>query len=150
MNFLKESDEFKLEALIEENILGLDINEFLEVALRNNNKRQFLFVSRLLGKHLACKPKKMQELGKLLVEAYLKKCGKRIGEGATIIAFAETATALGHKFFEAFQGDTEFIHTTREEIEGMKRIEFIEEHSHAVNHYLVFEGLKKFKENDKP
>ncbi len=148
MNFLKESKEFKLEALIEENTLNLDINEFLEVALRNNSKREFLFIAKLLGKHLACKPERMQELGKLLVSAYLKKCDISLGKGATIIAFAETATALGHSFFEAFCEDSEFIHTTREELDGIKRMEFIEEHSHAVNHYLYYDNLKSFKEND--
>jgi len=53
----------------------------------------------------------------------------------TIIGFAETATALGHGFFEKFAGDVQYVHTTREHLVNFEPVIcFAEEHSHASSH----------------
>ena len=40
----------------------LEVNELFGIAERKNNpKRQFLFVSKILGKHLEVSPQKMQQ-----------------------------------------------------------------------------------------
>ena len=67
--------EFSLSINIADNPLNLNINDYLEVALRNNKKRRFLFVSKTLGKHLKVAPEKVDELGKTLAKAYIKKFG---------------------------------------------------------------------------
>lgn len=134
---------------INENPLNLDIEDFLEIGVRNNKKRRFLFISKVLGKHLACKPTKMDELGKLLVDAYNIKTRANDGiNNGTVIAFAETGTGLGHSFFDYIDGDYEFIHTTREKVEGLDKLEFLEEHSHATDQILYYGRLNKFKEKN--
>jgi orotate phosphoribosyltransferase-like protein len=130
---------------ITENPMDLDINDFLDIAIRNNKKRRFLFVSKNLGKHLACKPSKMDELGKMIVDMYNKTVEPSCG---TVIAFAETGTGLGHSFFDYINGDYEFVHTTREEVKSFKKLEFLEEHSHATDQNLYYDNLVQFKSGD--
>ena len=59
---------FQCDIDLKENPLDLDMKEFFNVALRQNKKRRFLFVSRVLGKHISVDPKKCLELGELLVK----------------------------------------------------------------------------------
>ena len=130
---------------IKENILDLNIEDFLEIAVRNNEKRRFLFVSKVLGKHIACRAKDMDNLGKLIVEAYNKKRNPTKG---VVISFAETGTAIGHSVFNYMENDYEFLHTTREVVEGFENLDFLEEHSHATNHNLYFNKIKNFQEGE--
>ena len=45
----------------------LEVNELFDIAERkNNSKRQFLFVSKILGKHLEVSPQTMQQTYYLL------------------------------------------------------------------------------------
>ena len=127
---------------IKENILDLNIEDFLEIAVRNISKRRFLFVSKLLGKHLPCKPEDMDNLGKLIVEAYNRK---RNSSSGVVISFAETGTAIGHSVFDYIEGDYEFIHTTREKIDNLSTLDFLEEHSHATNHNIYIDNLHNLK-----
>ena len=126
---------------------GVSAGELFDTAKRdNNNKRKFLFVNKVLGKHTPVKPSKIIKYGSLI--SRLHDSG---GDNSKIlvIGFAETATALGNIVFEDLareriklgrQEDIRFIHTTREEIEvdgngnKLDYIEFREEHSHAVAH----------------
>lgn len=144
MNYLN----FKCDINIEDNPLNLNIDDYLKVGIRNNPKRRFLFVSKVLGKHLACKPEIMDEIGELIVEVYnTKNTGLKDNKG-TVISFAETGTALGHSVFNYLDGDYEFIHTTREKVDEYKRLEFLEEHSHATDHNLYFEELENINYGD--
>lgn len=137
---------FKCDFNIIENPLNLKINDFLDIAVRNNPKRRFLFVSKPLGKHLPCKAEKMDELGKLIVEVYNSK--KISTKSGTVISFAETGTAIGHSVFDYIEGDYEFIHTTREIVEEYKSLDFLEEHSHATDHKLYFNNLESIKNGE--
>lgn len=138
--------KFNCDINITDNPLDLNLDDYLEIAVRNNPKRRFLFVSKVLGKHLACKADDMDDLGRLIVEAYKKK--NINGSNGTVISFAETGTAIGHSVFDYLEGDYEFIHTTREVVEGYKSLEFLEEHSHATDHNLYFENLETLQSGE--
>lgn len=144
MNYL----DFKCDFYIEDNPLDLDINEYLEIAIRNNTKRRFLFISKNLGKHLPIDPKKCDELGRLLVEAYNKRFLSNERENQMVIGFAETATSISHSFYNFLNEANYFIHTTREEILSSEKIEFLEEHSHASEHNLYIDNLKNIDKVD--
>lgn len=137
---------FNCDINITDNPLSLDIDKFLDMAVRNNPKRRFLFISKPLGKHLACKPSDMDELGELIVQVYKTK--NIDTKSGTIISFAETGTAIGHSVFDYLEGDYEFIHTTREVVDGCKSLEFLEEHSHATDHKLYFENLRNLEDGE--
>ncbi|ENY8962251.1 phosphoribosyltransferase family protein [Clostridioides difficile] len=143
---MKNCLNFNCEIDIIDNPLNLELNDFLDVGIRNNSKRRFLFISKKLGKHLACKPSEMDNLGKLMATIYNEK-NKEESNG-TVIAFAETGTAVGHSFFDYLCGDYEFIHTTREQFDDLENLEFLEEHSHATNQNLYFGMLNNFKFGD--
>ena len=143
---MKNCLNFNCEIDIIDNPLNLELNDFLDVGIRNNSKRRFLFISKKLGKHLACKPSEMDNLGKLMAKIYNEK-NKEESNG-TVIAFAETGTAVGHSFFDYLCGDYEFIHTTREQFDELENLEFLEEHSHATDQNLYFGMLNNFKFGD--
>lgn len=143
---MKNCLNFNCEIDIIDNPLNLELNDFLDVGIRNNSKRRFLFISKKLGKHLACKPSEMDDLGKLIATIYNEK-NKVISNG-TVIAFAETGTAIGHSFFDYLCGEYEFIHTTREQFDELENLEFLEEHSHATDQNLYFGMLNNFKSGD--
>ncbi|MDR0879224.1 MAG: phosphoribosyltransferase family protein [Clostridioides sp.] len=158
---MKNCLNFRCDFTITDNPLNLNIDDYLEIGVRKNKKRRFLFISKQLGKHLACRPSEMDELGKKLALVYNNNIMDKYVEpeesdfntrnfnnvnSGTIISFAETSTALGHSFFDNIVGDYEFIHTTREKIDSIDRIEFLEEHSHATEQNLYSEGLERFSE----
>jgi hypothetical protein len=152
-------DSIETEVEVSENPYLLPIEELFTMAARINKKRSFLFVSKVLGKHLPIDPNKGLLTAALLGARYLEtvksidsfdtislltsfKGGKTYQSKAfipeqfhpVVIGFAETATALGHAFFDCFHS-AEYFHTTREEIIGVNpKITFEEEHSHATSH----------------
>ncbi|MBM7654829.1 phosphoribosyltransferase family protein [Neobacillus cucumis] len=156
-----------------ENPYHIPINELFTMAARINKKRSFLFVSKVLGKHLPITPEKGLLVAALLGARYIEKikgfeCKEKerllssflkggpysscpfIPESINpvIIGFAETATALAHAFFDCFKS-AEFFHTTREEIYRERPvITFEEEHSHATSHrcYVPLEMINHQRE----
>ena len=119
----------------------------------NNKKRNFLFISKLLGKHLAVKPDVVKATGFLLsslkynfnnnsfVDCIKNNCKPEYSNHAKdsdvlVIGFCETATALGLSVAASIDGAT-YIATTREPICNIKQlVTFEEEHSHASTHYM--------------
>lgn len=153
-------DLFNAQIEITQNRYQLPLDDFFTMAARVNKKRSFLFVSKLIGKHIPVKPNKSLLASALLAATYYEdEMGERYqGErklleqflGDTedyepaafipssasplIIGFAETATALGHAFFDCFQ-QAEYFDTTREMLgDTQPVITFEEEHSHATSH----------------
>lgn len=160
-------DRLQVEVSVTSNPYQLELDHLFQMAARINKKRGFLFVSKLLGKHipvnaalslssgavLGClyesiilnKPNTVpaaelrnafdniesaNALYKRLMDSKIK-----VDEPTLFIGFAETATALGHSMFDAFEGNVAFLHTTREQIDYLTSlINFEEEHSHAVSH----------------
>jgi len=120
------------------------MDDFFEMAARINPKRSFLFVSKVLAKHLPCKAEALLSKGADLANAYvnaqrLKKseAGRFFVEAPTLfVGFAETATGLAQAVYECFEGNCLYCHTTRDVIEGLEGISFQEEHSHATDHWL--------------
>ncbi|WHY65421.1 phosphoribosyltransferase family protein [Neobacillus sp. SuZ13] len=166
-------DSIETEIEVTENPYELSIQELFTMAARINKKRSFLFVSKVLGKHLPINPHKglltaallgarylemvqgikYVETEKLLTSFYREELYKSkafVPEHVcpVVIGFAETATALGHAFFDCFQ-NAEYFHTTREEIKQLRpEITFEEEHSHATSHrcYVPLEMIQNGRE----
>ncbi len=103
-----------------------------------NKKRNFVLVNKVQGKHYPCSPK--------LIEAAVNQLVRKAdvcSEHVVLIAFAETATALGCMAAEilAKENDVFLITTTREEVYG-SIVSFEEEHSHATNQQLAIDSLR--------
>ncbi|WP_449622922.1 phosphoribosyltransferase family protein [Robertmurraya sp. Marseille-Q9965] len=166
-------DELKVEVKIQQNVYGIPLEDLFLMAARINKKRAFLFVSKVLGKHIPIQPAKGILVGSLLAARYLEErsvnqqditstllsqfmMDKRNSHETSfikdmnpiVIGFAETATALGHAFFEAFK-EADYFHTTREWLDDVEPvITFEEEHSHATSHraYIKKELLNNSRE----
>lgn len=107
--------------------------DLVEIAKReNNNKRKYLVVNRLQGKHIPVSPSKaftmFDELAELVGNCYED-------ERLLLVGFAETATAIGSAL--AIKLNTYYMQTTRENIEGVEYLYFSESHSHATEQKLV-------------
>ncbi|MBI0576038.1 phosphoribosyltransferase family protein [Neobacillus cucumis] len=152
-------DTIEVEVEVNENPYSLPVEDLFTMAARINKKRSFLFVSKVLGKHLPIDANKGLITAALLAARYLEsvkgvKCpdtphlldkfirNEPLSGSAfipssirpVVIGFAETATALGHAFFDSFKS-ADFFHTTREILVGREpEITFEEEHSHATSH----------------
>lgn len=166
-------DAIQVQIEVIENPYELAVEELFIMAARINKKRSFLFISKVLGKHLPINPKKGLAASALLAARYMESvkgldCSLResllnsflkdapFEQGRfipghinpVVIGFAETATALGHAFFDCFE-QADFFHTTREELIGrFPVITFEEEHSHATSHrcYIPLELIENERE----
>jgi hypothetical protein len=109
------------------------LKQLVEFGSRNNKKRGFLFVSRVLGKHLPTKPSVMKECYRELSAVLQREIAR---DSYTIfIGFAETATALGQGVFEMMDMPNSFyIHSTRFKTSRDVMLNFYEEHCHAPSH----------------
>lgn len=143
MNYLN----FNCNIEIKDNPLNLNIADYLDIALRNNNKRRFLFISKSLGKHMPISPQKIDELGELIARVYKLRYEKYRNHRQIVIGFAETATCLSHSFFNYLDSVEFFTHTTREKM-NLGGLEFQEEHSHATDQNLYIDDLQNVHELD--
>ncbi len=105
------------------------VADLLDVGSRQNPKRPFVFVSKVLGKHIPCSPARMRQAQETLAA--------ELGpEPALVIGMAETATGLGEGVFTAWQALTGapglYIATTRYPMRGCEAVSFTESHSHAT------------------
>ena len=127
-----------------------DWSELLDLAVRQNPKRGFLFVSRVLGKHIPVSPRIVRETHVALAAGLPKD----LRENTLFIGLAETATALGEGVFYAYRerssftnssrDDLHFRHTTRYQIHGQTGdLIFQEPHSHATEHRLF--GIRELE-----
>jgi hypothetical protein len=110
------------------------------VGARINPKRGFLFVSKLLGKHIPARPGLILEAHEALVDQLIEHVDPRAP--TVFVAMAETATGLGHGVYEAAlermgrENPWIFLTTTRYDMGKSARINFNEEHSHSVEQIL--------------
>lgn len=114
----------------------LPLPQLLDFASRQNPRRGFLFVSRVLGKHIPCSPATMRRTYRRLARHIGPVPGPVLG-----IGLAETATGLGAGVADSLardQGrdDVLFQHTTRHRLDASTLLEFDEVHSHAPEHIL--------------
>lgn len=157
-------DKLEIELSITNNPFQFNLEDLFQMGARINPKRNFLFISKLLGKHLDVHPHIPKAAGHVLASLFLEQQEKQkmeslstllsfiqhpkdmenlnnlldnqydLSESTLFIGFAETATGLGHAVFSAFS-NAYYIHTTRDEVEHMTSVfDFKEEHSHAVDH----------------
>ena len=118
------------------------LEELVDFGSRINKKRGFLFVSKVLGKHLPTKPslmqKNYQELASLIPYS---------NEPTLFVGFAETATALGQGVYEEADLNSSFyIHSTRFQTSNEVFFSFFEEHCHAPSHIFYAPKDKKLQE----
>ncbi|MGF1686522.1 phosphoribosyltransferase family protein [Photobacterium japonica] len=109
--------------------------DLFDFAERKNPKRSFLFVSKILGKHIPVSPKKMRATYQYLAQ----EIPKDISSPILFIGMAETAVGLAGGVFEEAQKqhpDSVLLTTTRHPVEGELLCEFKEEHSHATDHII--------------
>lgn len=130
----------------------------------NNSKRSFLFISKLLGKHLAVNPDIVKASGYLLsslkyefnndsfINCIKNNCipdfSNKTSDNCLVIGFCETATGLGMSVASSIKGCT-YQTTTREPINNVKKVlSFEEEHSHATTHCMYSDNtyLNNYKE----
>jgi hypothetical protein len=167
-------NKLKINLTIEENPHKIHPAALFEVGARINPKRSFLFISKIIGKHLRINPDTMFAAGKLLGLLYLRETYKKYefdsiinsyisyinGSGdytqinsinlkkkTLFIGFAETATGIASSVFSLFGENAFFICTTREHLHNCSnKIEFLEEHSHAADQicHLSKEELNTF------
>ncbi len=104
--------------------------QLVSIAKReNNNKRGYLVVNPLQGKHVPTSPKKSLELFQALGQT-MDGCYEN--ETILYVGFAETATAIGATVAQSGY----FIQTTREHLDGVEYLYFSEAHSHATEQKL--------------
>ncbi|AXQ31597.1 hypothetical protein D0B54_01795 [Solimonas sp. K1W22B-7] len=99
-------------------------------AARNNPKRGFLFLSKVLGKHWPVRAGEMRQTHEALAE----RVPAAADDEVVFIGMAETATGLGHGVFDAWQerhGRGLYLQTTRYTLDGAAAFRFEEAHSHA-------------------
>jgi hypothetical protein len=104
---------------------------------RNNPKRGFLFVSRVLGKHLPTQPRDM-----LAIHQQLAARIQSANRAPTLfIGMAETGVGFSYGVYEAWakshaNAEAVFIHSTRYPLDGLPILDFEESHCHAPNQSL--------------
>ena len=104
----------------------------------NNNKRKYLVVNALQGKHIPVSPKESFDMFDALAEIVSKSYNN---EKLLLVGFAETATAIGASL--AVKLDTYYMQTTREIIDNVDYLFFTESHSHATEQKLVKNDIDK-------
>lgn len=106
-------------------------------AARRNPRRGFLFVSRVLGRHVPVRPACMRWTHARLAA----RIPPDLPGPVLFLGLAETATGLGQGVREAWRRrtgrpDTLFLHSTRYRLDREPLLHFREEHSHAPAHLV--------------
>lgn len=114
----------------------LPFTEICDVAVRDNAMRRFLFVSKVLGRHVGVRPTHLRAVAGRLAG----KLKARLKPGPVVmIGMAETATTLGQAVFREFLregGEGLYIESTRRPTGGAQAFSFSESHSHATAHVI--------------
>ncbi|WP_426115726.1 phosphoribosyltransferase domain-containing protein [Massilia sp. PWRC2] len=112
------------------------LDDIMGFAARDNAKRGFLFLSKVLGKHWPVRPAAMTAIHARLAAAVPPLAGPVV-----FIAMAETAIGLGQGVFEAWlrlhpDQPALFLHSSRYRVGDTDIVEFEEAHSHAPRQFL--------------
>ncbi|BCI60956.1 phosphoribosyltransferase domain-containing protein [Solibaculum mannosilyticum] len=112
----------------------------VRAAMRENNrKRSYLIVNPSQGKHVPVVPSEALDVFGHLAAKVQESVGTT--DPVLIIAFAETATAIGAAVAASLVNPTYLMHTTREDVEDTDFLFFSEVHSHATEQRLALRGL---------
>lgn len=114
---------------------GLPLDSLFDIAARKNPKRAFLFVSKVLGRHIPVSPAVMRES----YETLAAKIPRDLPGPVLFIGMAETAVGLAAGVFRAARehiAEPVFLTSTRHPVQGELLCEFKEDHSHATDHLI--------------
>lgn len=123
-------------------------DDFFKVEARHNPKRGFLFVSKVLGKHIAVNSSKMEEIYQSLSEKAI--CSIDKNKNTLVIGMAETATLLGfgvyQKLNEMFEDKSliSYVQSTRYPAENA--LPFEESHSHAPSQFIHLDNPESYEQ----
>jgi len=110
-------------------------SELFGFAERRNPKRAFLFVSKVLGRHIPVRPSVMAASFERLAAGIPADLPGPV----LVIGMAETAVGLGagvHRAYSATRPDSLYLVSTRHPLGCPLFARFEEEHSHASSHLL--------------
>lgn len=133
--------EFPAGVLEISNVSGdVPLSEYCDFAARNNPRRGFLVVSKVLGRHMPAKPSDMNRSFRL-ASSKLPVDPDQLPGPVVFIGMAETAVCLGRGVFTSYKlrsgrRDVMYIHSTRQQLSADVLLEFAEPHSHAAAHLL--------------
>ena len=113
------------------------LDTLCDFAARNNPRRGFLIVSKVLGRHIPTSPATMQAS----FDALAARLPADLPGPVVFVGMAETAICLGLGVHAAYRtrtsrSDTLGLHTTRQRIDAEVVATFEEPHSHASAHLL--------------
>lgn len=113
----------------------IPLDAALAFAARRNPRRRFLFVSRILGRHIPTRPGALREAAAALARKLTAPAAPCL-----FIGMAETATTLGQAVWREWlrQGGCEslYLDTARLPTSGEVAFSFSEDHSHAPIHLV--------------
>lgn len=115
------------------NSVSLDL--LFDIAERRNPKRAFLFVSKVLGRHIPVSPSTMRNVYRQLAQ----QIPAELPEPVMFIGMAETAVGLAAGVFQEMcdrVSEPVFLTSTRHPVDGDLLCEFKENHSHATDHLI--------------
>lgn len=120
--------------------MNFTVEDLVRVAKReNNDKRPYLYVNPLQGKHIPAEPLTFKKMCKVLAD----KLNKRYTtDKILIIGFAETATAIAMEIAISLNNALYAECTTRENNENSEFSYFTESHSHATEQRLDTKNYK--------
>jgi Phosphoribosyl transferase/TRSP domain C terminus to PRTase_2 len=116
--------------------------DLLTFAERHNPKRAFLFVSKILGRHIPACPLAHTRAAQALAADVAARCAPG---GVAVMGFAETAVGLGASVHEALCLDPTldvlpYLPSTRHPGDAPVWFGFSESHSHATDHHVLVPG----------
>lgn len=125
----------RLDITVEEAAWPLD--RLCAFAARENPRRGFLVVSRVLGRHLPTPPQVMRQS----VRDLAARIPVDLPGPVMVIGLAETAVCLGQTVNEELRAatgrdDIYFLHSTRQQLDWPLLCRFEEPHSHASAHLI--------------
>jgi Phosphoribosyl transferase len=125
-------------------ILSIDVHRadwpldaLCDFAARDNPRRAFLVVSKVLGRHIPVKPSVMRRSFADLAA----KIPADLPGPVLVVGLAETAICLGQGVHEDYvratgRADVLTLHSTRQEVDAPLLTRFEEPHSHASTHLI--------------
>lgn len=111
------------------------LDDLLGFAERINPKRAFLFVSKVLGRHIPVAPSIMQSA----FESLANKLPNQLAEPILVVGMAETAVGLSagvHRSLKSRYPNAILLNSTRHTQDGTLLTTFSEDHSHASTHLI--------------
>lgn len=113
----------------------LPVTELFGFAERRNPKRAFLFVSKVLGRHIPVRPAVMRHA----FESLAARIPADLPGPVLVIGMAETAVGLGagvHRAYARTRPDAMYLVSSRHPVGNDLFARFEEEHSHASAHLI--------------